>query len=536
MSEDKTPKILDEEHLLESANDSARHFRNIYAVYLAVMIYILIIVLSTDQELLFREADRQLPLVYISVPIIVPIVAFFVWMPWAFLVLHFYLLIQVMFLSEKVHLYKQEINNHLESEKDIRKAQMLLASIPLAHILVEEKVKRKHAMLYLMVFVSLVVFPLIVLIVTPITFLPYQSEPITWSHRIVILIDLLMLWGFGHYVFRSHKGKIIWINSVAGLLVVLVPVFVVIVVFINFPGNKIYSSATAGLYELEWVKKIMPSNRFVLPYRKLMGRELVPGLLATQIREQMDNENLIEQDSFIWCQYADPLYLKGRNFREAYLPGAILCKALLQDADLTDADLSRANLTEAELWNANLTNADLGRANLTDADLSRANLTEANLWSANLTEAVLSRANLTEVILSGANLISANLWNADLTGADLSYANLTDTVLIGADLAEADLIDADLTAANLSETDFSNAVLDETTLDFTWVWGSSFPKGIPRGWSGTLKPEYSCLEDFYVSNHIDISEYINKDGEIEREKLKERLEQIMEEKCKPYKR
>ncbi len=652
MLKNTTPKIPAAEYLLESANDSARHFRNVYLAYLTVMIYIFIIVLSTEQELLFRAGDKPLPLVHISVPI----VAFFTWMPWILLVLHFYLLIQATFLSEKVRLYNQRLNNQIESEEDICEARMLLASVPLVHILVEEKGKSIYStLLYLIVFVSLAVFPLMVLIMAQITFLPYQSEVITWSHRIVILVDLLMLWYFGRYILESHEGKTIWIYSVARFLVVLAPMFFIIVVFINFPGNKIYSSSTASLHELEWVKEMMPTNHFDLPNRKLVGKEPSPELLAVHLERQMDDKNSIEQSLSRWCQYADPLDLKNRNFREAQLQGATLCKAILQDADLTsvnlnnailisanftsatltyanltesnlerailtsaslrdadltdawlkkadlsradlrqadlseahldeadldEADLSRADLSGADLDEADLKEADLREANLSGADLKKANLDGANLSEANLSradldeadldeadldeadlsradlsgadldEADLSRADLSRADLSGADLDEADLREADLREADLSradlmeadlsIANLNEANLSGANLMEADLSGADLrqtdlTAANLSRVNFFNAVLDErTTLDFTWVWELSdsnedyFPIGIPVGWINKPKPKYLCPEDF------DISDYIDKDEEVEREKLKSQLQQLIKRKCRRY--
>ena len=625
-----TPKILDEEHFLEAANNSARHFRNVYLAYLTVMIYIFIIILSTDQELLFHAGDKQLPLIHISVPI----VAFFTWMPLALLVLHFYLLIQVKFLSDKVRLYKQRLNNLLEDKEDICEAKMLLASVPLVHILVEGKEEfKQHKMLYLIVFVSLVVFPLIVLIVTQIAFLPYQSELTTWIHRIVILIDVFLLWYFWHHIFGSHEGKTIWINSIAGLLGIVTLVFVFM--FINFPGSKIYNPVTASFYELEWVNEIMP-NHFDLPNRKLVKKEPAPELLAVHLEKQTDNENLINQRSSIWCRHADPLDLKGRNFREAQLRGAALCKATLLDANLTDANLNNAilisaNLTSATLIHANLTEADLekailisanlrdadlieaylekadlsgadlrqadlSRADLDEADLDKADLRQADLSGADLDEADLYKADLRQADLSGADLIEANLDEADLRQADLSKADLIEADLYKADLSKADLYKADLSradldeadlsgadldkadlsevdldeadlsgadltsanligadlietdltqanlrranliAANLSKTNFSNAVLDDRTiLNFTWVWESSdskeanFPTGIPRDWSATLKPRYLCPRRFNVSK------YINKDDEVEQEKLKKRLEQIIKSKCELYK-
>ena len=611
MSEDNPPKILGEEHFLESVNDSARHFLNVYAAYLTVMIYIFIIVLSTDQELLFRAGDKPLPLIHISVPI----VAFFTWMPWALLVLHFYLLIQVTFLSEKVRLYKQRLkDNSIFKAGDGRKAQMLLASVPLVHILVEKEEERKHAMLYPIVFVSLVVFPLVVLIIAQSTFLPYQDENITQAHRIAVMIDLALLWCFGFYVFKpSGKKWLEWFKSIWERIILLV---IILAIMSILPIIIIFGC----LYIPNERINIMPmisecsDNYFNLSGYELVKKEPAPELLATHIAR----DDLIEPGSPTWCQYATPLDLKDRNFRKAQLDGAILCKATLKGADLTsavlgganltsadlrdadltsaelegadltsayfggadltsadlrDADLTsayfggadltsaalwRADLTSAELWGADLTSAELWGADLTSADLRGsilisaelwgadltsaylwgADLTSAELWDADLTSAELGGADLTSAELGGANLTSAELWGVDLTSAELGGANLTFANLRNANLTSATLVYSDLTAANLTAADFSDAVLDRTTRDFTWV-SADLPIGFPRGWSNTLKPEYSCPWGFDIPDDI-VSEYIEYIRREQRnsglpEQLENRLQQAMEEKrCERY--
>ncbi len=748
---DKTHKILDKEHLLESANDSARHFRNVYLAYLTVMIYIFIIVLSTEQELLFRAGGKQLPLIHISVPI----VAFFTWMPWALLVLHFYLLIQVTFLSDKVRLYRQEINDRLISKEDIRKAKMLLAPVPLVHILVEEKAKSilYAILLYLIVFVSLVVFPLIVLIVAQMKFLPYQNEDITLAHSIAVMIDIFLLWCFGLYVFRSHKEKRfkniwksaydiarvitsrqylakwfknIWKKVILLLVIVILAImsiFTIIFIFgcLYIPNDKINTTLMISECPYNWYQVVEETlnfpSYFNLPRSKLVKKEPAPELLAAYIKEEKD---LIEPGSSIWCQYADPLDLKRRNFRKAQLEGAALCEAILPNADFTDASLKNASLISTDLRDANLTEAGLRQANLTKAvlteadlirsDLRQAILTEADLRQANLTKAVLTEADLRQMNLTKANFTKAVLIEADLRQADLTEANFTKAVLTEADLRQADLTEAnftkavltkadlrqadikevdlsqailieadlrqttfteavleeadlrravlteavlieadlrravltkadlrravltkaeldeaqlneaklneaelteadlrqavlteavlteavlrqaklreadfrqadltktdlrradlrqavlteadlneadliqarleeadlsetdlsraDLTAVNLSETDFYNATLKETILDLIWVWESSdsiekeyFPRGNPKGWDDTLKPEYLCPEDF------NISKYIDRDDKVERKQLKARLKEVIGENCKRY--
>lgn len=143
-------------------------------------------------------------------------------------------------------------------------------------------------------------------------------------------------------------------------------------------------------------------------------------------------------------------FLKGGNFRDAYL--------------------GDANLTGVNLSNANLSNSFLGDANLTAANLSGANLSGANLGDVNFSGADLSNANLRDTDLSGATLSGANLNGADLSGADLSYADLSSAKLKNATLERANLsnsllIDADLGAANLSHGIFFGANLSDTKLD-----------------------------------------------------------------------
>ena len=73
------------DRLRESANESARSFRTAYTFYLIVALYILVIVSSTQQELLFRGGDVQMPIVNVGVPV----VWFFTVIPWLLVLLHF---------------------------------------------------------------------------------------------------------------------------------------------------------------------------------------------------------------------------------------------------------------------------------------------------------------------------------------------------------------------------------------------------------------------------------------------------------------
>ena len=464
------------ELMLTSANDSARHFRGVYTVYLTVMLYAIVVALSINQELIFREGFQQLPLVNINVPV----VAFFAVIPWFLLVIHFYLLIQATFLSDKVRLYVSELEKS-QWHEEADKARKLLFPLPLAHIVSEKGSQFKATwILSLIVFISLIVYPLTVLIGIQIRFLPYQNELITWAHRIVITIDILLLWYFWLRIFfpenkNSGEEKMRKrLNVSRSFAVSLIFIVLFIVVFADFPSdNKSYYSYTSKFHEwlnVEWIKRIE------LDGYTLVEKEPLPEILtAHYMKDENNNENLITRGSHLWCKYAEPLDLSGRNFREAQLSSVTLC-----DANLFGADLSGANL-----WKAKLYEADLSRAILSEADLSR--------------------AILSETTLTNANLVFANFSDADLFRANLSHAKITD----------ADIPNADLSGADFSLAIFSRAILRKTNIEYFWVRDGDLPIDIPKSW---VKLGYVCPWGINIWNYS---------GEERKE--------IIEKHCKPYK-
>ena len=49
-------------------------------------------------------------------------------------------------------------------------------------------------MLRAIAIITLIVFPVALLVFFQLQFLPYHSAPITWWHRIAVLIDIILLW------------------------------------------------------------------------------------------------------------------------------------------------------------------------------------------------------------------------------------------------------------------------------------------------------------------------------------------------------
>ncbi|MEH2245739.1 pentapeptide repeat-containing protein [Nostoc sp.] len=219
---------------------------------------------------------------------------------------------------------------------------------------------------------------------------------------------------------------------------------------------------------------------------------------------QPDTDNFFTSQLLRIINYSDALeignfssivgqFLKGGNFRSAYLgdanltgadfSGADLSRAYLGDANLTGVNFSSANLSGANLGDANLSGANFSGANLSGADLSSTNLTGANLCCANLSRADLNRADLSSTNLSRADLSRADLSRADLSSTNLSHADLSNAILFGANLSEANLSSvslshADLCRADLSGADLSHAILNGTNLSDTILFSTNLSDAI----------------------------------------------------------
>ncbi|MDD9997298.1 MAG: pentapeptide repeat-containing protein, partial [Rhodospirillaceae bacterium] len=398
------------DRLRESANESARTFRTAYTFYLVVALYILVIVSSTDHELLFRAGDVQMPIVNVGVPV----VWFFVVVPWLLVLLHFNLLMQATFLADKVRQYAIVVIEQTRAPKKRTEALGLLYPAPLAHKVAEIHQRGSmRRLLNAMVLVTLAVLPPAVLIFAQVKFLPYQGETFTWLHRAAIGVDIGLLWWLWPRVAEPQLAwrqwfKTRWIKASAVVgATALTGLFVVVVA--DFPGGTI-DRLTPSVEPL----RDSLGRKYDLSNRTLVLKEPSPEVLAAHYRatcnpESGCDESAIAVGSAFWCEQAKPLQLSHRSFRNANLSKSTLCSANLEEAalqatNLFDTKLRRANLRNAKLHEADLSGAILHRADVRDAELCEAPMYLVELYRAVLRNAELHKANLRWAILHHADM------------------------------------------------------------------------------------------------------------------------------------
>ena len=455
-----------------SANESARHVRGLYVTFLLFAFYIAVIVFATTDEQLLRETGARLPLLNVELPLL----GFYIFIPWLVLIFHVHLLNQFFLLSRKLH----NVNRAIASlPEDIQHNHR---ELPFPLVFSHMIIGTHHSGLLrwafsLAVILTVVIVPITLLLAIQWKFLPYHSSGITRNHRIILGLDLLLLWTFWPRMFARSVRWGVWCPSrglewrvqrrrqLIRMLTAGVSTMVVLVVsalLLVLPDNgieyfldeeakqawqkQVWRERSQEESEEAWLNDIFHRN-LDLREKTLMRQEPPPELIATYKEASDPSEK-------VWLDYGKPLDLQRRDLRNADF-----FEAKLWDADLRGADLRGTDFQGAQLQGADLRGADLRGAIFWRAQLQGAALRSARLQGADFRDAQLQGADLREANLQGADFQDAQLQGADLRSARLQGAALWRAQLQGADLRSANLQGADLRGAKIYATDFARANL-----------------------------------------------------------------------------
>jgi hypothetical protein len=175
--------------LRQAVDDSARNFRVVDFWFLSVELYVFIAALSVSHDDLFFERSIGMPVINIGVPV----TALFTFVPFLILVLHLNLFIQANFLAAKARRYWAASLRLAEVER--RRHRLLLFPSPLSNLLTGRgDAGAPRTLLWIMAFRTAIAFPVALLMYMQVKFLPYQSEPVLWLQRSVVMLDLALVW------------------------------------------------------------------------------------------------------------------------------------------------------------------------------------------------------------------------------------------------------------------------------------------------------------------------------------------------------
>jgi uncharacterized protein YjbI with pentapeptide repeats len=506
--------------------DAAAIGAPLWLSYLFLLFYIAIAAGGVTHADLLLENPVELPFLNIKLPLI----AFFVIAPFLFVISHAYTLAHFALLADKAKRFHVQLRKQIDGAREdtakIRTGlrQQLPINVFVQFLAGPEDIREGpfSVLLWVIVWTTLVAFPMLVLLLLQLQFLPFHDTRVSWWHRTLLICDLALIWALwlkilsgrseeddkekqaiqavsatppqssptGTDQWTRFKNWFLWVSR----YVLAWPLTAVIVLFCcwiaTFPGEwgewpyrlasslepKAVTNFVFGEVDAlnDRITGVWPTNTL-----RLQGFNIYESLKVEGPKKLEWKEHTFDLQHR-HLEHADFRFAKFDNvdLRGASLEGAWLSNVQLQSASLEEAHLRDASLEEAHLEGARLDKAKLQSANLKLSHLEGAQLEEAELEDANLDQAFLGKALLKKAHLRGASLFTAQLQEARLIITDLNGASLIGARLQGASLEEAELYGAFLSVANLegatlTRAHLQGAWLDKASLQGASLWGAN---------------------------------------------------------------
>ena len=484
---DFAKKADDLEAIKKAVDDAASVSGALWFSYLFVLFYLAVAAGAVTHVDLFLENPVKLPFLGVELPLF----AFFFLAPILFLIVHAYVLVHLVMLTDKAKRFHEALHRQFgegtglsnEKAKDIRDGlRRQLPSNVFVQFLAGAPETRRGLFgfaLRAIGWATLVVGPVLLLLLCQLQFLPYHNSFVTWTQRLAVFVDLILIWWLWGRVLSGRDSEdtrnwrtALMTFSAFGLSV---GIFLFSVLTVYFPGELQEGRPTRlarpesglSLNELIFHSPVDDATRHrQLPFSNtlvLTGFNIYEGL-------KIDDPKKAEWRDFVFR--ARGRDLKGAIFDLASLPKVDFEGAELERASLEETRLQGTSLKSAEFQGAKLGFAQLQGANLEGSELQDAWFNGADLKGASLDGARFQGGNLKEAQLTGASLIAADLQDADLFGAALQSATLDRANLQGADMVAAELQGASLSEANLEGAELKNSNLDGASLRSAGLQGA----------------------------------------------------------------
>jgi hypothetical protein len=202
-------KADDLEEIKKAVEDAASVSGGLWLSYLFVLSYIAIAAGAVTHEDLLLVRPVKLPFLNVELPLL----AFFALAPFVVLIIHAYALMHFIMLGKKASRFHNELRLQFPdgettnqksgatpggAHKDIRdKLRRLLPSNIFVQILAGPPELRTGIfgfLLKLIALTTLVVFPILLLLLLQIQFLPFHDGSITHAQRAALFLDIVLLW------------------------------------------------------------------------------------------------------------------------------------------------------------------------------------------------------------------------------------------------------------------------------------------------------------------------------------------------------
>ena len=458
--------------LLEAVNSSSDTAHTGWLIFLAIMTYLMIAVAGVTHADLLLETPVELPILQVKIQL----AQFFRFAPVILLLFHLGLVSQLVLLAKETLEFDHAVR--LLEPSAVRSHPLRLELNNFFFVQAIAGPQRSAVMstfLHGMSWLTLVVLPVVLLLYIQVVFLPYHDVGITWTHRLALLVDIVMLISIGVFLMRAETSFMrAFLRTTASHPISFVATAIVLALvglfsfFVATVPGELMDRLTGGSQRLAPAAGAATQGQaggFAMPFIGASADGSLFGLFLRNI-VVTDTDLVVDKDQ---TPGEPSVSLRGRDLRYARLD-----RTDLHQADLTGADLQGASLVGTDLRGAWLHCADITGLLLTEdraasrcTSARRANFTRARLDGAHMTGIDLRSSKLEEASLDSVSLAYSLLTGADFSSADLDKADLTGGITAqGAQFLIASLQGADLTGAQLQFADFSSASLQGAIFNY----------------------------------------------------------------------
>jgi hypothetical protein len=424
-----------------SVRDSSEKLRQFLFAYLALITYVVAAVFSTtDRQLLLANQGLKLPVVDLTVPLL----GFYLAVPFFVLALHFNLLQNLAQHHRKLICWRESWNGEVPPEK-------VTAFIFDAATLSQTGTFARwtRAVSAGVCFYS---GPAVLSIILW-RFADYQSRLALLTHAGALWLDVVFV-AKARNLFYEHQHQrtsAVASESQSRLEYVIAPVLAAprsrfASIWYTFVVAMLIKIAICvDVYVIPWQNSILRKLGGPLLFKVEDGDEFRANLYGFLPRIAIDRTDTLfkpaisemkaqgELANIDWRVQFETrgmsLDLRNRSLKYLSIPAQYIPRLWARGAELQGADLSFAVLTGATLPDADLAGASLGFADIEGGWLVDTNLRGANLLNARLAGMYAERVEAQGADLAGANLEGALLIDVGLEGAELEHATLDGALL-----------------------------------------------------------------------------------------------------------
>ena len=181
--------------LERAVNDSATRVSTTWVSYLIFALYLAIATGATTHRQLLLNEPLKLPALNIDLPLF----GFFVLAPTLFVILHFYVLLQVLLLGHTAVAYNESVDRVFGLTPENALMRQRLSNTLFAQIFSGSPREREGwaGCWERMAWITLAFAPICIIVGFEVAFLPYHSHFATWTHRLLLFVELavaFLLW------------------------------------------------------------------------------------------------------------------------------------------------------------------------------------------------------------------------------------------------------------------------------------------------------------------------------------------------------